>query len=574
LKRYFRAVKWLGRTELRVAGGPFNDSPCVLPHNASPRELGTAIVLNFLVNSGGQFDRWQQFDKLIQTFVGWTDSMTFAQLGEVLRAAGIQSLADVTSVAKLEEVQSLLLAGTVGVKNIRADLFISPLGAEQAQLPRSFTIFGGKFVMDSWALSKSVYDSIVWDADGVPSASDKVSRRVPSALDVAFSVFGNNQVVPEITARILDRSPTRHLFRDGYNYQHNLAAVRDVIDQQPASAWDQNLYMGWLAMLRQLSAPVTDSFYPDALRTRAWAMKDLNSQLASWTHLRHDTILYAEQSFTGCQCACSYPKGYVDPRPALWKRFQHMATTAANLLSATDFRGTAEIESPRGSGNITQTNLLSLQARQVDYLQHLAEITGTLRDMSERELNHQPFTDAQTAFLQNTMLAQKISGYSSRWWEVYDGWYPKLFYHPVASDAYSYIEGTGAAVDEGQFQYSAGALKWDALVADVHTDVPCPDCAPSDPGSVLHQATGNAHLMMVAINNGDEKCVYAGPVLSHYEFEISGAPKRLSDPEWKASWNKAGFDAWFYNNSWARDWSEIPAHPKWTQGYLAPIARE
>jgi hypothetical protein len=78
---------------------------------------------------------------------------------------------------------------------------------------------------------------------------------------------------------------------------------------------------------------------------------------------------------------------------------------------------------------------------------------------------------------------------------------------------------------------------------------------------------------MVAINNGPDRTVYAGPVLSHYEFEIPGPPKRMSDPEWKAEWTKAGFGPWRYNESGAGDWSGIPRQPVWTGSYLTPIPR-
>ena len=55
--------------------------------------------------------------------------------------------------------------------------------------------------------------------------------------------------------------------------------------------------MNWLATLRELSKPISDSKYPEAMRTRTWGMKTLNTQLASWTQLRHDTVLYAKQSY-------------------------------------------------------------------------------------------------------------------------------------------------------------------------------------------------------------------------------------------------------------------------------------
>src|SRR5262249_48849685 len=151
----------------------------------------------------------------------WTDSMTFGALSDVLEASGIHSLADVHDLTTLTQLQDALVQGSVGVQNIRSDWFGSPLGPEQIKLPQSFTVFGQKFILDSWALSKVVFDDILWDTDKVP-------RRVPSGLDVAFGVFGNNQIVPELVARINDQTPSRHLFRDGWFYQHNLAAVRNV----------------------------------------------------------------------------------------------------------------------------------------------------------------------------------------------------------------------------------------------------------------------------------------------------------------------------------------------------------
>ena len=136
-----------------------------------------------------------------------------------------------------------------------------------------------------------------------PIYDDKVPRRVPSGLDVAFSVFGNNQIVPELVARIQDQRPTppRHFFRDGWFYQHNLAAVRAVVERHPPCVWSQNLYMSLAGgFTRIVHARDRRAIYPDAMRTRAWAMKDLNTQLASWTQFRHDTVLYAKQSYTTC----------------------------------------------------------------------------------------------------------------------------------------------------------------------------------------------------------------------------------------------------------------------------------
>ncbi|MCL5099261.1 MAG: DUF3160 domain-containing protein [Candidatus Omnitrophica bacterium] len=514
LKRYFRAMMWCGRIDLRIAGNP---------DEASPRELGTAVILDHLLNQSGQFYSWAAFDWLLQAFVGWTDSMTFGQLNDVLAAAGVQSPAGLPDLASLENLQAEIEQGQVGVQNIRGDFYNSPMGPDQIRLPRSFTVMGQKFIPDSWALSKVVYDDIIWDGN-------KVLRRIPSALDVAFSVFGNDQVVPELVARMMDSDG--RAFRDGLPYAHNLAAARAVIDQHTTEAWNSNIYMSWLAALRELSAPTTDPSYPQAMQTRAWAMKSLNAQLASWTQLRHDTILYAKQSYTG-GIICSYPDGFVEPVPAFWGRLGQLADLAANLVAALPLQGIVTVNR-EGWPWPKDVNLAGLKQGQVYLFRSFANTMMTLREIARKELAQEPLSPDETAFLQDLIERQDIPYFGVK---EYSGWYPRLFYNNIFEPS---------PPDTNQ-----GSDKWDALVADVHTDVPAPIV--NDPGCVLHEGVGNVHLLMIAIDNGPDRMVYAGPVLSHYEFEMPGVTRK-SDSEWKAD-IKAG---------------NLPPSPEWTRSYLVP----
>jgi hypothetical protein len=93
--------------------------------------------------------------------------------------------------------------------------------------------------------------------------------------------------------------------------------------------------------------------------------------------------------------------------------------------------------------------------------------------------------------------------------------------------------------------------RWDALVADVHTDVP--DRVAGDPGCVLHQAVGNVNLLLIAVESGKDRMVYAGPVLSHYEVEMPRV-QRKSDSEWQADLRA----------------DRAPPPPGWTRTYLVP----
>jgi hypothetical protein len=476
LAHYFKAMMWLGRTDLRVAG---------YPGNTSPRELGAALVLHDLLLRSKQLQAWQEFDNTIQTFVGKTDSMTFAQLGEVLKESKIQGPAQMKNDKDLADLQNAILASKAGLQEIRGDIFDAG-----EPLPRSFTFLGQKFVVDSWALNKLVFEDIVWDGR-------LVKRKIPSCLDASFAVFGNNQIVPELVERINNKNGNP--LRDGMPYQHNLAAVRHVVDRLPDSYWEENLYTHWLGSLRELSKPTTNEKNPQAMKTRAWAMKSLNTTMASWTELRHDTILYAKQSYASV--TCFYPAGYVEPLPAFWARMQKMAQAAGQLISKISYPESMKYQ----------------KVAQVEHCKHFAVTMETLRSISEKELAQKELSAAEIKFLQDLVEIDRGCGGPPD----YHGWYPRLYYGPRDD-----------------------ITRWDALVADVHTD---------PMSGVLHQAVGNIDLMVIAIDNGKDRMIFLGPAMSHYEFELAGA-NRKSDSEWRADL-KAG---------------KTPPRPEWTREYLAP----
>jgi len=528
LSRYFKTTMWCGRIDLRVATFYPNQEDDI-------RELGTAIVLHQLLTQSGHFTNWSALEQITRAFVGITDSMTFAQLGQLLADANIQSPADVTNLVTLTNLQTRLLTGELGIQNIRGDFFYSPLNPEQAKLPRSFTVCGQKFVLDSWALSQVTYDSIHWSPDdGVNVIDGKVVRRKPSCLDIAFSVFGNDQTVPVLVARITNTNGVR--WRDGLPYQHNLTAVRNVIDSQDPGIWTDNIYTAWLAAVRELSAPTTDPGYPEAMRTRSWAMKTLTAQLASWTELRHDTLLYVQPSYTA-DILCDYPAGFVEPRPEFWQQMRTLAIVAATAITALPLSGTVAI--PNRDTNYwappyVTYDLGAMQTGQASFLTNFASTIGILQGIAEKELAQQPLSQTETNFLKDVVEIHYLYSPTGR---QYNGWYPGLFYRNVFQQ---YPFGIGEGSDQ-----------WDALVADVHTDPPDPIL--DDPGAVIHEGIGHVHLLMIAVDNGPDRMVYAGPVLSHYEFEVPGTT-RLSDADWKSQL-RAG---------------QKPPSPDWTRSYLVP----
>jgi len=520
LQRYFRAMMWCGLIDFRFTGSRYDNST---------RELSGAVALHLLLKNSGEFNHWKQMDDVVQMFVGLPDSLNFAQLSELMAAANIQSLSSLSDTASLQNLQSQIMNGQLGVQNIQSGYFFSPLTREQIKLPRSFAVQGRRFVPDAWAMGQCVFDKILWDDDGIPGFEDKVMRRVPSALDIAFAVLGNNQTVSDLATRIANTNG--HPWRDGRPYQHNLAAVRRVIDLQDESTWTNNIYNCWLGCLRELSAPTTGAEFPDALRTRAWAMKTLNTQLASWTQLRHDTVLYVKQPYTGL-LLCSYPDGFIEPRVGFWERMRDMALRTKELVATLPNSGQFVFEPNVSTEPAFTTSISAIYTNRLQFLDNFATRMTTLRDISVKELSRQPLTSDETFFVQS--LVENPWLYSGV--RTYSGWYPRLFYYNARAQR-SLISPCDA---------------WDALVTDVHTDPT--DIDVGDPGSILHEGVGNVDLLMVAVNcvPGDT-AVYAGPVMSHYEFEL-GPSTRKNDSEWKSEL-RAG---------------NKPPQPDWTRSYLVP----
>ncbi len=521
LQRYFRAMMWCGLIDFRFTGST-NDN--------SLRELSGAVAMHLLLKNAGQFADWQKMDNVLQMFVGVPDSLNFAQLGDLMAAANITSPSSLPTTASLANLQAKIMTGQIGVQNIQNGYFFSPLSRQQIKLPRSFAVLGQRFVPDAWAMNQCVYDRILWDTNGIPGNEDKVMRRVPSALDIAFAVLGNDQTVPLIAARIANTND--HVWRDGHPYQHNLAAVRRVIEAQSAAAWTNTIYQSWLACLRELSTPTTGPEFPDAMRTPAWAMKTLNTQLASWTELRHDTVLYVKQPYTG-QVLCSYPDGFIEPRTSFWERMRDMALRTKELMATLPNTGEFVFE-PNDGGDKAFTNSIgTIYTNRLQFLDNFATQMTTLRNISAKELSRQPLTSNEVFFIQS--LIENPWQYGSV--RSYSGWYPRLFFK------------NSRATHSGM--YSTSDL-WDALVTDVQTDPTDP--VVGDPGCVLHEGVGNIQLLAIAVNWGtNDAAVYAGPVMSHYEFEL-GPALRETDAQWKTDLHNG----------------VQPAQPDWTRSYRVP----
>ena len=498
LKKYFRLMMWLGRVDFRVAGPP---------EIASPRELGTALILQEALLGAGQLETWTASDRILQTFVGVPDSMTVPQLSSLVEAAGFELGTAFPSREELVSLQNQIEASALGVQAITSHgFFVSP-GNESFKLPRSFGLFGQRFVMDSWALSNLVFKAISWKGQ-------KVGRRLPSGLDVGFSVLGNTAAAPILADRI--RNSDGMPFRDGYPIQHQLGALHDVFNQIEVQSWEENIYTSWLYVLKQWGAGYGESI-PEVFRTREWSKKTLSSQLASWTYLRHNTVLYAKQSVTP-PVLCSFPHSYIEPALEAWKSLAAMARRAASDLD-----------------ELTPSSVIS--DRHVSYFSNFAETCDTLTEIVSKQNDREVFTDTEDRFLKD--MVEIMVDYVGQ--KTYSGWYPNLYYVAVDPFDPEFVFGGIPAQHPSDI--------WDPVVTDVHTDFPSvPD---GDPGTVLHQGVGNTAMLFVSVQCAENR-MYAGPVSTYYEFTSGpGNFERMTDEAWKEKLKN----------------DEQPEEPEWSRGH-------
>lgn len=455
LERYFRAMMWLGRIDFRLIETQEDGSS--LFHR---RQLEAALALRSLMTQSLR-DSHRGVDDFITAFVGEHDYMTVPQLGELMADLHIEKLSQLADLSD-QVVTQAIVDGGYGTQRISSHYMVNGLGSGTLPLSSSFALFGQRYVLDSHVFSNVVYDRV---------KQGSVSRMMPNPLDVAYAALENDQ------AGMLLASELEH-----YDYATDLSSMRLLADSEPPEFWEQNLYNDWLNALRALSPANTlqdesGSSLPSIARTEAWGRRLLNTQLASWAELRHDTILYVKQSYTG-GTSCEFPDAYVEPYPEFFKRIQEYADHALEVIKGLGF--------PAPSGTR-------------EHFENFSQVAGILLDMAEHQRTGTPHSQEHMDFINEAVTIQLVCGSADA-----DGWYPRLFY--------------GSSTD------------WQPTIADVHTQPT--DEGGVEVGRVLHVGTGDARLMVTTIETCSGPRAYAGLVSSYYE-RTEDDWKRLSDPEWE-----------------------------------------
>jgi hypothetical protein len=233
LKRYFRAMMWLGRADTAFVVAP-PDPRASLEVNPR-REARSAALLTSLLNESGGIASLGMLRTIIDFMVGRADNATLESMQAALKQASVTGYAQLADDATVDELRTAITA--VASQQIRSQVVTSPLDdAKPVPSPRIFQLFGQRFTVDSYVLSQVVFDSVLFR--GV-----KQQRMMPTGLDV-MAAFGNDEAVRLLKPEL-----------DEHHYSANLLALRKTIDERPAPAWGGDLYSMWLNALRMLDDP-------------------------------------------------------------------------------------------------------------------------------------------------------------------------------------------------------------------------------------------------------------------------------------------------------------------------------
>jgi hypothetical protein len=334
-----------------------------------------------------------------------------------------------------------------------------------------FRLMGQRFIPDSHMMGKLVYPTVGKPTRAgmfteVPSALGP-SRGFPRGLDV-MAVLGSERA----------RELLKELGDDAYqggdktlSYDDALAALKKEYAGLSDSDWNRNLYWSWLHALKPLMANFGPG-YPTFMTTKAYRTRSLNSAMASWAQLRHDTILYAKQSYTpkprGLPPRPEEPvRGYVEPVPEFYAR----------LLTLTRMT----------NKGLSEMKVLDAAAKA--RLDEFEKILQRLLAIAVKELADEALANEDYEFINDfgKQLSQLVIARTS------------------GKDIH-------------------GAMKT-TLIADVHTD--------ANTAQVLEEGTGYVDLGLFVYRQPDGKLVLgAGPILSYYEFKHP-MKDRLTDEKWR-----------------------------------------
>jgi len=417
LRRYFKAMMWYGRISFLMKGGDPHCQGCeflISEEDAKIATIQASLIATALpslkVNDVTLESLWNRIYVVTSFFVGKADDLTpYEYLSSIKKVYGLQfnatELANDTKLLDLKvelfQLRSPEIYGGTGNVAVVPPVTEETL-REVLEKTKGMRFMGQRFIPDSYMFQHLVTTTGDYIGDGEPftmciTGAGRKARCFPRGLDV-MAVLGSERAY-EILEQEGDTEYEGTYEGVNTSYDIQLSVLREQFsdDNVSEAEWNRNLYWSWLYTLKSL-LEVPGSGYPTFMQQPEWVDKELQTVLASWAELRHDTILYAKSSYTMFETGIpNQPEetiGYVEPVPEFYNRLRALIRMTYDGL--TDMNVLNETEGMR--------------------LQSLEAILDRLINISIDELENKTLSDPDYDFIQNfgEHLESVVTGVSNK----------------------------------------------------------------------------------------------------------------------------------------------------------------
>lgn len=446
LRSYFRSMMWYGRQNFL---------------SASPELMRDSLTVAYWMKDETLKKEWEMIYIPTTFFVGESDDLGIYEFQDLAGKLGNKEHWAIDDIGKAQQEIKTYRGPAILSSALAGDNVLSATKEDLLEGTRGFRFMGQRFTPDAFILnSLTGGDEAAGPAGKLPS--------MPTALMV-MAAFGDKTSDPLLANWI-----TRNASDNRIAIHTKLNELKEKFAGLSDDMWTQNIYWGWVRTFKTLFLHGKDlTGYPHFMKDETWRLKDTQAALGSWTELKHDTLLYAKQSYAEMggggeepPMVPPVPMGYVEPNIEFWDRIialQQMTSQGLNELGLLDQEMVGRNEQLLGSFQFFQ----SLALKEIEN-QKISE------DEFER-LRHEP------ARLNNVLMP---------------------------------LPGETSMEENGR----------SALIADVHTDVPG--------GQILYEATGIPDSIFVAIKDANGTRLTRGLVYSYYEF-AGPLAKRYTDEVWR-----------------------------------------
>jgi hypothetical protein len=410
LKKYFRGFKWISLNGINLD----NDE-----------QLKGLILFAYTIKNNEEINRqYSQYISVIEKLAGKEDNLSLSDVVKSLTATTLDEALSAKSVASIK--RQLINLDKEKISKVFGETFQT----DEKSIKRVY------FLSGTYSISGDVFSKLV-HIDGANS-----KRPFPRGLDIP-AVFEN----PTAQGIIIND------YKDNEAWPDYLPRLKNLQKRfNGFSDWNQNY--GFIGLKTALSSCSEQADYPDFMKTDAYNRKELSTTLASWTHIKHDLILYEEKPYateTG-------QGGLAEPAPP-----QHLSYVEPNLK----FWDSA-LELVEWLESLSQSN-----STFSDHLRRIKELGIRLKTVANKEI-----------------------------------------YGPdITKEEYDELHWIGGTIE----QILLGLLETDhlperessmALIADVYIYN----------GENLNVAVGNADDIYVIVPINGEYYVTRGSIFSYYEF--------------------------------------------------------